>query len=247
MSDDTFVSHCDALKIAELIEQAAAVRSKEEMLDLMLGMRGLITFEYGTSVFASVDGEGKLKRAEAINLTYPMEWLHIYVSRSFHEVDPIFKENFASYGLQYWDDTFRRCPAPRDFLSLATDFRLERGYSLGLRDGLGNGGSLISFAGNVEHHPRTERILQRLLPHLHQALTMAATGTPPEQPDSIVPGSLELLRRLKDGDSFWDISMALGISEGAVISLTDEIAARLGVASSRQAVAKALASGLITL
>lgn len=247
MLDDKFVSHNDALKVAELIEQAAAVRGKEEMLDLMLGVRDLVTFEYCISSFLSLDGAGKLKRAEAINLTYPMEWLHIYVSRAFYEVDPIFRENFASFGLQYWDDTFRRSPAPRDFLSLAADFRLERGYSIGLRNGFGNGGSLISFAGNVERHPRTERILERLLPHLHQALTMAVSGTVSVQSDQFALGDLEVLKRLKDGESVWEISTALHISEGAVRTRMADIASRFGVASVPQAVAKALAGGIIPL
>lgn len=247
MSDDKFVSHNDALKVAELIEQAAAVRSKEEMLDLMLGVRDLVTFEYGISSYVSTNSEGKLERAEAINLTYPMEWLHIYVSRAFYEVDPIFQENFSSFGLQYWGDTFRCRPAPRDFLALAADFRLTRGYSLGLRDACGNGGSLISFSGNVEQHPRTERILERLLPHLHQALTMAVSGTFSVQPDLFTPGDLELLKRLKDGESVWDISAALHVSEGTVRSRMDQIASRSGVTSATQAVAKALASGIITL
>lgn len=247
MLDDTIVSHRDALMVAELIEQATAVRCKEDMLDLMLGVRDLVTFDYGISSYVSTNGEGKLERAEAINLTYPMEWLHIYVSRAFYVVDPIFQDNFASFGLQYWEDTFRRRHAPRDFLSLAADFRLTRGYSLGLRDARGNGGSLISFSGNVEHHPRTERILERLLPHLHQALTMAVSGTFSVQPDLFTPGDLELLKRLKDGESAWNISVALGISESAALSRMDHLASRLGVASAHQAVAKALASGIITL
>jgi len=76
---------------------------------------------------------------------------------------------------------------------------------------------------------------------------MAVSGAFPVQPDLFTPGDLEVLKRLNDGESVWDISAALHISEGAVRSRMADISSRLGVASAPQAVAKALAGGIITL
>jgi DNA-binding CsgD family transcriptional regulator len=188
--------------------------------------------------------DGLCGALDIINVSYPSEWLESYFSRRYCMVDPVIKENFTKFSIQFLADTYKN--APKDFIMLAEDFGLTEGYTHGMRDGRGIRGSLFSFAGSsVERHLRNEVILGYIIPHLHLALAriLARPGNKNRSPLSM--REKEVVRWLKAGKSAWDISLILGISERTVRFHINNIMQKLDAVNRTHAVAIALEQGLI--
>ena len=180
---------------------------------------------------------------------FPSEWLDHYVIKSYHHIDPIVKENFNNFTLQYWADTYKKYTPPKDFVMTAEDFGLKKGYSYGLKNYKGTEGSLFSFSGDfIESNLRTEIILTHITPHLHQAF-IRVLGQHKTNDDisiiSLTSKEKEVLKWLKEGKNTWDISQILAASQNTVKYHIKNIFLKLDVSNRSHAVARAVELELI--
>ena len=170
------LSKNDAICLLELIQKSFLCAKEEDLRNLILDLKTLIPFDHAACLLGRKGMDKSLSTYDLINVTFPSEWLNLYVIKNFHQIDPIVKENFTSFALQYWADTYKKYETPKDFIMTAEDFDLKRGYSYGIKNYRETEGSLFSFAGNsIEYNRRTEIILTHMIPALHQALTSIVT------------------------------------------------------------------------
>jgi DNA-binding CsgD family transcriptional regulator len=246
---DRHLSRRDAVATLEIIHASLDCQDSLGLCALVQSVAGLIDAEFGSCLINSKDPETGAERMVIVDAGFPTGWLEHYASREFHLVDPIIQENFTNFGLQYWADTYAKMPPPRRFLLEAADAGLDTGFSYGLQDATGTGGSLFSFGGpKLPRHPRSAAILELVLPHLHRVLNqlnMAETlrGLPPP----LSPRELEVLKWIGAGKSSWETGMILKIAERTVNFHIRNIMLKLDAVNRPQAVATALKLGLLQL
>ncbi len=241
------LSKKDVVYLLELIHSSLSCSSEEEIKELIGKLEYVMPFEFALCGFGKLTSACTVNSYNIINISYPSEWLELYVSQRFDKIDPIVKENWLSFRLQYWADTYKRHNSSKMFISHAEDVGLRAGYTDGLRNFKGNEGSLFSFAGaSVERHPRTEVILKYIVPNLHQALARVLC----KQRTCNSRLSLrekEVLKWLKQGKSTWEISVILSISQDTVKFHIKNIMQKLDAVNRSQAVAVAMEQGLIDI
>ena len=241
------LSKQDTISLLELIQASLACEREEQMEELIHGMHSLLPFDFALCCLAKTENGELTDQCDVINVSYPAEWLDLYFESDFHLIDPVLKENFTNFGVQYWSDTYKKYGSQKEFISLAEDFELKGGYSCGVKDCTQREGSLFSLAGEASDHPRNRAILDILVPHLHQALSHVSRGRRVQPSATLSAREQEVLIWISEGKSTWEISMILGISERTVKFHTAAILNKLGAANRAHAVAIALSSGLIAM
>lgn len=241
-----YLSQDDPLLLLELISAAVAVGGEEDVRALLRRMGALIPYDFAVCGLA-VTRSDNIDEAHTLNAGYPEEWLQFYHERQLHNVDPIYRENFAHFRVQYWADTYRQQGGCKGFVAAAESFGLKQGYTWGWRGRDARTRSIFSIAGNVEQHPRSQVILELLAPHLHEALQRALLQPEGRRSPDITPREMEILQWLRNGKSSWEISVILGISERTVKFHVANLMRKLDAVSRSHAVAIAVSSGLIDL
>ncbi len=240
------LSQQDACSLLELIQESLACHDLDAFRVLMIKLKKMIAYDFTTCLACKKGKNGQIQSLDIVNINYPSEWIELYVTRNYQQIDPILKENFESFSLQYWADTYRKIPPPKEFLSLAEDFGLDRGYTHGVRSFTGEEGSLFSFSGRtVEHCELTATILDASIPHLHQALCRAVKYESMRTAGALSLREKEVLKWMTQGKSTWDISKILHISERTVHFHGQNIKLKLNATSRSHAVAIALETGII--
>jgi DNA-binding CsgD family transcriptional regulator len=247
MATQTPLSKRDMAHLLDLIHKSASCRTENAFRELIHILGNMIPYDYAIAGYAKLNG-GNIKSYDVLNITYPSEWLECYVIKNYHKVDPIAKENFTNFGLQYWDDTFKKNPPPKEFLSSAEDFGFGNGYSSGVKNLIGSGGSIFSVAGkSLKRNKHIEFVLEHITPHFHQALVRVLNRNGNKQPPEISQRELEVLNWIKKGKNTWDISAILNISHDTVKFHIKNIMQKLDVTNRAHAVAVAVEFGLIDI
>lgn len=242
------LSKKDIICLLEIINESLSCAKEEDFRKLMKKINVLIPYDFAVSGIGKFDNNSNINSYDIVNISYPVEWLTLYTAKGYHQIDPIVKMNSVGLKLQYWEDTYKIISFPRHFLSQARDFELEKGYTHGVRSSIKREESLFSFAGNsVEHHPRTEIILNHLVSHLHETLTRILDSRPKKQNMVISLREKEVLDWVKQGKTSWDISNILHIAERTVNFHIKNILEKLDVVNRIQAVAVAIQYGLIEM
>lgn len=245
--NEQVLSRGDAFGLLDIIHSSIFCTTEKEFRELIQDVKKLIPFDFAACLMGNKSGEDVVARYELINISYPDEWLYYYVTKKFHLIDPIVRENFANYSLQFWQDTYRKYGPPKTFIKDAEDFNLRKGYSIGLRNLSATEGSLFSFAGNsIEHSTRTQAVLQCLAPHLHRAFSnLLSHDDKKTGPIRLTPREKEILLWVKEGKSNWDISKILFISQDTVKFHMKNIFHKLNTTNRSHAIAIALGCKLI--
>lgn len=238
--------HQDALSLLELIHASLSCVTEEGFRNLIAGVKNLIPFDYAACLMGQKTKNGVVVRYDAINISYPAEWSYHYVAKNYHLIDPVFKENFSTFSLQYWRDTYKKKTPRKEFVMEAQDFGLHEGYSIGQRTLDGSDGSLFSYAGkSIRQEPRTELILRYITPHLHQVFIRLLKHGTERNTFTLSTREREILCWVKEGKSTWDISVILGISQDTVKFHMKRIFQKLNTNSRSHAIAIALGKKLI--
>ncbi len=247
MISNNYLSRGDALLILKLIHLSLFCRDEADFRNLIESLKQLIPFDFAICGIARIDGESIIKSYDVVNINYPAEWLELYIRRGYHGIDPIVKENFTEFRVQYWAETYKKHNPPEEFIYNAEDFGLKRGYTHGVLD-KGSKGSLFSFSGDsIERHPRTETMIEYIIPHLHQCLIRILGQNSVRQKVKLSLREKEVLKWLKDGKTSWEISLILRISERTVNFHINNVKQKLNAVSRGQALAIAMEQGLIDI
>lgn len=240
------LSKRDAITLLELIHTSLLCSNEEDLKELVNRLHEVISYDFAVSGAARTDNHGNILSYKIINLNYPADWLKLYAEKEFYKIDDIVKENFTSFNLQRWKDTFRKRSTSKEFVFHAEDFGLQDGFTHGQKNPTGNTGSLLSISGNsVEYNTRTEMILELVVPHFHQVITRITNQQSKNNIPPLSKREIEVLNWLQQGKSSWDISMILHISERTVNFHINNIKQKLDVVNRLQAVSVAVQQGLI--
>jgi DNA-binding CsgD family transcriptional regulator len=246
MQLNSLLSKRDIVSVMELIHKSLNCVTEDGFRELFLDLKDLVPHEHAMCLMGATAPGGGLGTFDIINADYPAEWITSYFARTYCKIDPIVKENFTRFSVQYWDDTYKKNPPPRDLLKLASDFGLTKGYTYGIKNCVGAKGSLFSFAGySIERHPRNEIILKYLIPHHHQSLARILARTDQHPPVFLSERETEVLEWVRHGKSNYDISAIIGISENTVKYHLKVIMQKLDTKTRPQTIAVALHLGLI--
>ena len=247
MNVNRLISKSDSLLLLELINQCSMCTDLLPSVDdLMRGLQKLMQIDHAVYVLTALDYRGLLSSYNVLNLSYPEEWLQLYQQKKFWNIDPVCKENFTHFGVQFWNNAYKKWGCPHEFMAAAQDFNLSNGYACGMRLFGGIQGGIFSIAGNFDDHPRNRFILNTLSPHLNQALSsiLLKTNAGPSTSD-LSTREKEVLNWIKQGKSTWDISVILNISERTIKFHVNNIMLKLDASNRSHAVALAMSAGLI--
>jgi DNA-binding CsgD family transcriptional regulator len=240
------ISKQEAIALLELIRRLTACKTFLDISDALTDLARLVGFEYAVYGLAKLHANGLLASYKVVNISYPYDWLSLYDQRKFYSIDPICRDNFSNYGVQYWEETYRRLGKPKEFVSIAEDFGLKAGYTCGIRNYRRTEGSIFSIAGQVQDFPLNRTILNLLYPHVD--LAFRAVLTKDKQASSnLSTRESEVLTWIKNGKSTWDISIILNISERTVKYHVGNIMKKLNAVSRIHALAIALTTGQIDI
>lgn len=243
------VSRRDEAVLFELVYACLSSGKKEELKDLVKRLGTLFPYEHAIFSFARTHGFPAPSHT-IINLSYPSEWVDLYVKERFDMFDPTAKEFRLRPGLQFWSDSLRKHGDGEAVVKRATDFGLREGYTFGARSYHGDQSSLFSFSTKAsKREPRTEFILASVIPHFHQALErILRTSNPRETSDiQLSHREIEVLKWTKAGKTRWEISVILSISDETVKWYMANILKKLKATNKAQAIAIALEKGLISV
>lgn len=241
------LSKGEAFACLEIIHRSLDCRNGQDLSVLLAEVGNLVGVEHCAGLMGSMENPQAPPRILLVDSTSPKGWLPLYAERQFHLIDPIVIENFSTFSIQYWEDTYRKTPPSKAFRLLAEDFGLRSGITCGVRKGNGTGGSLFSFSGpKVKKHARNNAILAQVLPHLHRVLCQLETEESHLLPKpGLSDRELEVLKWTGAGKSSWEIGMILKISERTVNFHIKNIMRKLDAVNRPQAVAMALKQGLL--
>lgn len=241
-----YLSHTDSLDVLDILYSSRQYSSTSGLRTLIEKLGRILPFEYAIYGSARISLVGQIESYEVVNFSYPTEWIDLYIRREYHKVDPIFKQNFALFELQYWEDTFLRDTPPQDFMCAATDFDLYAGYTTGIRNNRRTEGGLLSLSGDtIEHSFRTEIIMDIIMPYLHYLASLVADLRRTRSIPALTGRETEVLKWMSSGKSAYEISIILNISERTVVYHIGNIMKKLDAVKRTQAVGIAIHAGLI--
>ncbi len=235
------LSQQDMVIMLEMIHDSLSCVSEASFRVLFDRLKKLIHHEYAACLMVRQSPNGIIVGYDFINISYPAEWTNNYMAKKYHQVDPVFRENFSNFPLQFWKDTYRKTEPPKSFIKEAQDFGLREGYSIGQRTLDSAEGSLFSFSGRtVQRDSRTAIIMRHVAPHLHQAFIRLLKQTNDREMNPLTLREQEVLLWVKEGKSTWDISVILGISQDTVKYHIKRIFRKLNTNNRTHAIAIAL-------
>jgi DNA-binding CsgD family transcriptional regulator len=241
------ISKNDALLLLDIIGECVTCKNKTDADKLVVNLKKVVDVENAVYALAKLDNKGLLVSYDTLSLSYPQEWLDLYAAKGFYKIDPICRENFSNFKLQFWGDTYKERHCPKEFIMAAKDFNLDSGFACGVRNSQGTEGSILSLAGRLSDNPRNRFILGTLTHHLHQAFSSALSFSKKKTYFCLSKREKEVLNWIKVGKSSWEISAILTISECTVKFHVCDIMVKLDAVSRTHAVAIALAEGLIDI
>ena len=185
---------------------------------------------------------------------YPGEWREHYTRNNYMVVDPTVEYCAHNVTPYRWDgETLLRSDSAevRRFMSEARDFGINSGVSFPLHTAQGDF-AMLSFASESLQalpEPRLQRVLpvgQLFTAYLHEAVRRVFAS------DVVTLDRVDLTGREKEcllwateGKTAWETSQILSISERTVTFHLQNVQHKLGVNNRQQAVARAVALGII--
>lgn len=236
----------DLFNLLEFTDYALRIDDKDRFILLLNDIKTFIPFDYSICALGNTDKNSSYNIVNMVNLSYPSEWMDLYLNRGYVSIDPIIQTHFAEFKPQIFTETYSKTRnINKDFVYISSDFGLSDGVAFGLNDYKNNIVSLFSFSGLQEKpSPRHLHFLEILVPHLHQLFMRLSYENKIEKMDNPLPNvskrEKEVLGWIQEGKTNWETSMILNISERTVKFHVSNLIEKLDAVSRGHAVAKAM-------
>jgi DNA-binding CsgD family transcriptional regulator len=237
----------DLVEVIEFVGSCLSVTDEKGLSSLIRGMKSFVPYNFTTYGVAKVEDVALSGVTGMVNVNCPEEWTP-YINDNFFIIDPV-RTRFSIFRLLIWSETYQRYSnVDPKFLYIVQNFRLTEGLTCGVIEPDSSIASLFSFAdASKKLSCRHIALLERIVPHLHQALIRILrknkTTNISQESDIVLPLSLrekEVLNWLKLGKTNWEISVILKISERTVKFHVHNIMKKLNAVTRGHAVAKAI-------
>ena len=237
----------------ELIESLAAadsVATLHEVACRICESCGLDHFLYATSVPVS------FVAPKIIFISgYPQSWREHYNAQGYAAIDPTVQHSLRAVTPLPWTEIApleAADPRVRAMMAESRDFGLVHGVTLPLHGSRGEL-AMLNFA-SADPHPRQRETLEEYLPALHlltahfheHVRRVLDIITLPTAGGKMTTRESECLLWAAEGKTSWETSQILGISERTIIFHLQNAQEKLSASSRQHAVARAIATGLIT-
>lgn len=209
----------------------------------------------GVSHFAYLTRINRIDRPEKIEVisNYPQDWADHYISSGYESVDPTISSAAHSFMPVDWRGLDHRCGDVRNFFGEASDFGLPSfGMTIPIRDRV-RGFSAFSIC--VPESSRTwgkfiedrRADLMHLGHIIHDWSRSAYDSIVMEDVSPLSNREVEVLGWAARGKTSWEIGQIVGLSKQTVDAYMKNVCKKLSVTNKTQAVAVAMAHGLIRL
>jgi len=241
------------LTASEIIDSSLRVTNVEDLHALCRDIcetHGFDYFIYGARFPSSL-----VKPFVLIVSGYPDEWRQRYVEQNYIAQDPTVRHCVNSVRPLIWDEVATGIDVSegdRRFMEEARAFGLSGGASMPAHGGNGEV-AMLSVCSELDMG-RIRGQIVRALPELflltayvHEAAgKLVSEGKLPFRREELTDRERECLLWAAEGKTSWETAHILGISERTVNFHLQNVAAKLNVTSRQQAIARAVAQGLIT-
>lgn len=239
-----------------LLPLVAAVEGREPLEPVVLSITrklGFDSFMYGASVSANPTQESK----SYVFTTLPSEWVSLYDQRAYIEVDPRVRHGVTSSTPLIWDWATEagKDPLIDEFLAEAEAHGVASGVAIALH-GLSVKLALIAL-NSAERYLRPRRrneiadqlgdiLLLSIYFHEIFMKNMVGKGIAPRsQGYPLSERERQCLILAARGHTSHDIAQRLSVAERTVQFHFDGIRSKLNAANRQEAIAKAIAAGII--
>ena len=251
MRQFNMLSKKDILNFLDIIESLLRCNDERDFVNIMFKFRDYINLEYivcGHTKIEDLIIQQKLIY-ESINISYPEEYLDVYVKDEHYKNDHIINDYYKSFKIQRWKNVEERHEPEtwRNVVQTSVDFGLVDGFTFGTRDDDGINGTCFFIADKkVDNVSRTTQILEHAVPHLSECLKKVLKMKSNKK-YNLTKKEREILEWLKEGKSSWEISIILNRSERVINFHINNIMVKLNSMNRTHAVAKAIQYGLIQI
>lgn len=243
------VSKADLVELLDLIHAARSVGSEGQFRKLMHMTSRLLPMEKIHVSVAALDSESRIiGSSRQININYPMQWLGHYRAQGLMKVDPVAKVLFVTDAPIIWASLRRvhRSAEAQGFFGAAKEYGLRDGFSFGSRFSRSESGSFFTCEGSeLTGHKRHVALTEYLLPYLHESLSRVHMS-PARNAPMLTPREREVLDWIKFGKTDSEVALLLGTSSRTVKFHIENAMHKLQASNRTEAVARALAQGIIT-
>ncbi|UXY16135.1 autoinducer binding domain-containing protein [Chitiniphilus purpureus] len=209
------------------------------------GKLGFDAFLYGGRFH--FDGARHVQQIES---NYDPAWREKYDQRCYMQIDPVVCHSLTSVSPLIWNEGMYVNETQRNLREEARMHGLSEGMSLPVHSRNGDV-ALLSLAiahsdNDARRHVREMLMCGSLLATLtHEAMRRIIKGQHMALPPKLTKREAEILKWVAGGKSTWEISRLVSISEHGVSYHMRNILQKFDVTNRHQAVAKAVAFGLI--
>jgi LuxR family quorum-sensing transcriptional regulator LasR len=187
---------------------------------------------------------------QKIASNYSPTWRETYDREGFAALDPTVSHAMRSVVPLTWSHAMYTTPEQHQFREDAASHGLVAGASFPVHSREGDVG-LLSLALSSTGHDAHEHIRRNLMwgtliaTMAQQAMHQIVKGPSLLSDPQLTPREIEVLKWLAAGKSTWELSVLLTLSEHGVVYHVRNLLKKLDVPSRRQAIAKAIAYGII--
>lgn len=243
------LSKVDLLDLLEVLEVARMVGDEGQFRRLLHVASRLFPVDRMNVSVAKLASDNRiLATSGQIHINYPRQWLEHYQTASLAKVDPVGKILFVEEKPVVWSQLRKRSQdrGEHGFFSAAGEFGLKDGFSFGARFSRSDTGSMFTCVGSeIVKHKRHMALINFLLPYLHESFSRVHMS-PSRVSALLTAREREVLNWIKFGKTDGDVAIVLGTSNRTVKFHIENAMKKLQASNRTEAVARALAQGLIS-
>ncbi len=239
-------------KVLYIVEESVDVRTRDHFSSLIKKVNSIFESDISMSAIGKLEKKKFHNFTDIVNVSYPQEWIDLYIEKNYQEIDPILNFHFSNFKPQKWSETYRNADnLSNKFINNSMDFNLKNGITYGINSKSDGFGSLFSFSTKSSNIPDAHiEIMKIITPHLHHALlrtikTMNKSTNIRKY--NISKREKEVLKWIKKGKTNWEISVILDISERTVKYHVSNVMKKLEAVSRAQAIAISIELGILSL